>query len=170
MCGMGYLAAGRQLPRNGVHAEFAERGRVDDGQEAEVDAHKEVGEAEVADEEARHVDLGARENEDEDDGAVAQQRHQEDDPDAAAQRPPVEQILARHERTCRGQIYCRITLLLLLSNYVRLSTLTLKNSRAITRDTFDCPVCFSSPLRNFKNPSRYSKDICTEMLDSNRNE
>ena len=49
--------------------------------------------------ESGHVHFGAGEDEDKDDGAVAQQRHEEDQPHAASQRPPVEQIFARHERT-----------------------------------------------------------------------
>ena len=93
----GHLASGGELPRDGVHAEFAQGGRVDDGQESQVDAHEEVGHAQVAHQEARNVHFGTGEDEDEDDGSVAQQRHQEDEPHSAPERPPIKQVLARHE-------------------------------------------------------------------------
>ena len=93
------MAAGRQLPRNGVHAELAQGGSVDDGQESEVNAHKEIGHSQIADQKARDVDFGAGEYQDENDGPVSQQRHQENDPDAAPKRPPIKQILTGHKRT-----------------------------------------------------------------------
>lgn len=70
-----HLTAGGQLPRDGVLSEFAERRGVHDGEEPQIDAHKQVGHAEVAHEEARHVHFRAGEHQDEHDGAVAEQGH-----------------------------------------------------------------------------------------------
>lgn len=43
----GHLAAGRKLPRDGVHAELAQRRRIHHGQETQVDAHEEVGHPQI---------------------------------------------------------------------------------------------------------------------------
>lgn len=66
----------------------------------QVDAHEKVGGGKVGDEEARHVDAAAAEDEHEHHRAVAEQCQQEHRPHTAAQRPPVEQVHARQERAC----------------------------------------------------------------------
>ena len=63
----------------------------------EIEAHKEVGGGEVADQEPGHVHLVAGEGEDEHHAAVTEQRQQEDNPDPAAQRPPVKQVVTGKE-------------------------------------------------------------------------
>ena len=46
-----YLTSGGELPRDGVTPEVPQRGGVDHGQEAEVEAHEEVGGSQVANQE-----------------------------------------------------------------------------------------------------------------------
>ena len=43
----GHLAAGRELPRDGVHAELSQRWRVHHRQETQVQAHEEVGHPQI---------------------------------------------------------------------------------------------------------------------------
>lgn len=64
-----------------------------------VQAHEEVGRSQVADEEPGDVYFTPSEYQHEYHGSVSQHGQQEHDPYATSQRPPVEQILARQERT-----------------------------------------------------------------------
>jgi len=73
-------------------------GGVHDGEKAEIDAHEEVGDGEVTDEEAGDVKLGRAEQRHEQHAAITEHREQEHDPHAAPQRPPAEQVVTRLER------------------------------------------------------------------------
>ena len=59
-------------------------GGVYNSQKAQVDAHEEVSTSQIADEEARHVHLGATDNADKENASVSQESEEEDDPDSAS--------------------------------------------------------------------------------------
>lgn len=66
----------------------------------EVQAHEEVREGEIGDQEPRDIHLGPGKYQHHHHCSIPEQRQQEHDPHAAAQRPPVKEILARHEGAC----------------------------------------------------------------------
>ena len=52
-----HLAAGRQLPWNGVHAELSQSRRVNNGQKSQIDSHEKIGHSEIANQESGHVNF-----------------------------------------------------------------------------------------------------------------
>lgn len=68
----------------------------------EVQTHEEISKGKVSDQKPWHIHLGPGEYEHHHHRAIPQQRQQEHNPHPAAQRPPVEEVVAWHERPCGG--------------------------------------------------------------------
>uniref|UniRef100_A0A182SJ03 Uncharacterized protein n=1 Tax=Anopheles maculatus TaxID=74869 RepID=A0A182SJ03_9DIPT len=78
----GQLAPGAHLPRDCVHAKFAQRRGIDHGQKAEIDAHEEIGRSKITHQKPWYVHFRAGKDKHKHHRSVTEHGQQKDDPNA----------------------------------------------------------------------------------------